>query len=57
MTMFAIQAPITLFAVSYVDASLHDRTKKPIVVAALVLAILVGVIWGYWSATAQYKFL
>jgi hypothetical protein len=39
------------------DATARGRAKKSLIIAALLLAIIVGVIWGHRMAEAQYNFL
>jgi hypothetical protein len=57
LVMLAFQTPITLFSLWYCDTSIRARSKKSIIVAALLFAGVVGVIWGYRMAEAQYQFL
>jgi hypothetical protein len=56
-TMFTIQAPTSLFSVLHCHASIHSSPKKTMIGAALRLAVLVGVIFGYGLAVEQYQFL
>jgi hypothetical protein len=56
-TMLIIQAPITLFSLSYCDASIRHNSRKPVVIVALMLAVVVGALYGHWMAVNQYKFL
>jgi hypothetical protein len=53
----AVQAPITLFSFLYFDAGLRGASRRPVVIAALALAVAIGGILGYFSAQAQYQFL
>lgn len=53
----AFQAPITLFSFLYFSAGLRRAAKWPIIVAALAIAVVVGGVWGYFSALGQYQFL
>jgi hypothetical protein len=53
----AIQAPITLFSFLYFNADLSGRSRKPILLAALAIAVVIGGIWGYARARGQYQFL
>jgi hypothetical protein len=57
LTMLAVQTPITLFSLAYCNATIRHGSKWPFILAALVLTVLVGVIWGYWRAKGQYQFL
>jgi len=57
LTMLTVQTPITLFGLSYCDATIRHGSKRWFILAALVLAVVVGVIWGYWMAKGQYQFL
>jgi hypothetical protein len=57
LTMLIVQTPITLFCLSYCDASIRHSPRKSVVVAALIIAAIVGVFYGHWMAAAQYKFL
>jgi hypothetical protein len=57
LTMLIIQTPITLFSLAYCDAAVRHRSRKSIVLAAVVLALVVGVLHGYWMANGQYQFL
>ena len=57
MTTLAIQTPMTLFSFLYFNADLSGRSKKPVVLAALGIAVMIGGIRGYLLARAQYQFL
>jgi hypothetical protein len=57
LAMFTIQAPTSLFSVLHCHASIHSSPKKMMVGAALLLAVLAGVIYGYELAKNQYQFL
>jgi len=47
LVMLAFQTPITLFSLLYRDRTIHAQSKKSIIMAALLFAVVVGVIWGY----------
>lgn len=57
LAMLTIQDPISLFSVLHWHATIHRSSKKTMIGAALVLAVLVGVILGYRMAKDQYQFL
>ncbi len=57
MIMFAIQTPITLFSVLYCDATIRNRSKTPIIVGALLCALMFGAFHGHQMAETQYQFL
>jgi len=57
MTALAIQTPITLFSFLYFNTDLSGRSKKPVLLAALAIAIVIGGLSGYVRARAQYQFL
>lgn len=57
MTALAIQTPITLFTLLYFNTDLSGRSKKPVLLAALAIAIVIGGLSGYVRALAQYRFL
>jgi hypothetical protein len=42
MAALAVQTPVTLFAFLYFEADRHHRSKAPIIIAALVVAIAIG---------------
>jgi hypothetical protein len=42
LAALAIQTPVTLFAFLYFEADRHRRSKAPIIIATLVLAIAIG---------------
>ena len=46
--MLALQTPITLFNILYLDATRCDRSKKPIIIGALLFTVVVGVLYGHW---------
>jgi hypothetical protein len=50
-----IQAPITLFSFLYFEAEFHRRSRKPVLVAGLTLAVMIGGIWGYGMAQDQIR--
>ena len=47
MMTLVIQTPITLFGFLYFDAGLRGASKRPVVVAALAIAVVIGGIWGF----------
>ncbi len=57
VTALAIQAPITLFSFLYFNASSRSQSKRPIVLVALAIALVVGGIRGYLMAREQLQFL
>jgi hypothetical protein len=56
ITTLAIQAPITLFSFLYFETGSRGRSKKPILIAALAAAIVVGTIQGFGDAQMQLRF-
>jgi hypothetical protein len=57
LTMLKVQTPITMFSLLYCDAAIRQASQKSVILAALVLAVVVGVIWGHLLANGQYQFL
>jgi hypothetical protein len=57
LATLAFQTPITLFNLWHCDTTIRVRSKNSIIMAALLLAVVVGVIWGYRMAQEQYQFL
>jgi flagellar biosynthesis/type III secretory pathway M-ring protein FliF/YscJ len=55
--MLIVQTPISLFSLAYNDAAVRHGSRKSVVLAAVALAVLVGVLFGYWMAKGQYQFL
>jgi hypothetical protein len=55
--MLALQTPITLFNILYLDATSCDRSKTPVIIGALLFSVVLGVLYGHWTAEGQYKFL
>lgn len=53
----AFQGPITLFSFLYFDAGFRGASKWPVLIAALVLTIAGGVIWGHVTAQQQIELL
>jgi heme/copper-type cytochrome/quinol oxidase subunit 4 len=51
------QMPITLFCFLYFEAGFRGRSKTPIILAALSIALVAGGIRGYVLARGQYQFL
>ncbi|MBU6456611.1 MAG: hypothetical protein KGQ48_03610 [Bradyrhizobium sp.] len=51
------QAIVTLFGLLYFDAGHRGRSRKPVVIIALFVALTVGGIWGYVLARHQFQFL
>ena len=54
LAMLTVQTPISLFSLWYCDATILHGSKKSVILAALVLAVVVGVIWGHGLAKTQY---
>jgi hypothetical protein len=54
MRTLAIQAPVTLFSF---DAGFRGGSKKPLLMAVLALAVVVGGILGHENAQQQFQFL
>jgi hypothetical protein len=46
-----------MFSLLYCDAAIRQASQKSVILAALVLAVVVGVIWGHLLANGQYQFL
>ncbi len=57
MGALAFQAPITLFTFLFIDAGFRGASKWLILVAALVIAIVVGSMYGYVTAQGQIELL
>ena len=57
LTMLIVQTPISLFSLAHNDAAVRHGSRKSVVLAAVALAVLVGVLFGYWMAKGQYQFL
>jgi hypothetical protein len=57
MRTLAIQAPVTLFSFLYFDAGFRGGSKKPLLMAVLALAVVVGGILGHENAQQQFQFL
>jgi hypothetical protein len=57
LAMLAAQTPISLFGLWHCDASTRHGSKKWVILAALVLAVVLGMIWGHEMAKEQYQFL
>jgi hypothetical protein len=53
----AYQAPISLFAFLYFEAGFRGFSRKPVIIAAAAVAIIIGVICGHGVAENQYQFL
>jgi hypothetical protein len=51
------QALVTLFGFLYFNAGFRGRSRKPVVLVGLAIAIASGAIWGYLQARQQYQFL
>jgi hypothetical protein len=56
LVTLAFQTSITLFNLWYCDTNVRVRSTNSIIMAALLLAVVVGVIWGYRMAELQYQF-
>jgi hypothetical protein len=52
MTALAIQTPVTLFSFLYCNTDLCGRSKKPVLLATLAIAIAIGGIYGYFPNTS-----
>jgi hypothetical protein len=57
LIMLTVQAPISLFSLWHHDTTIRNASKKPVILAALVLAVVVGVLLGHSMAKDQYQFL
>jgi len=57
MAAVAIQTPITLFSFLYFNTDLSGSSRKPVLLATLAIAIVIGGVLGYVRARAQYQFL
>jgi uncharacterized membrane protein YqjE len=55
LATLAFQTPIALFNLWYWDTTI--RVRSNIIMAALLLAAVVGVIWGYRMAEEQCQYL
>ncbi|ODP32708.1 hypothetical protein [Pandoraea sp. ISTKB] len=53
----ACQGVVTAFSILYFDAGVRNRSKKPVLLGILVLAIIVGATLGHREAIAQYQFI
>jgi hypothetical protein len=51
----ALQAPVTLFGWLYFDAGVRDRSRTPIVISALAIALAVGGVWGFVVTQSQFR--
>ena len=56
-TTMAIQMPVTLFGLLYLNAHLSGRSKRPLLLAALAITLVAGGIRGYLMARGQFQFL
>ena len=54
---FVAQLLITIFNVLYWISIYKKNIRKPLLFTTLIIAILVGSVWGYVMAINQYKFL
>jgi hypothetical protein len=57
LTMLAIETSITLFSLAYCNAIIRQKSRRPVLLPAVVLTVAIGATWGYWQALNQYKFL
>jgi hypothetical protein len=57
LIMLTVQTPISLFSLWHHDTTIRNASKKPVILAALVLAVVVGVLLGHSMAKDQYQFL
>jgi hypothetical protein len=55
--VLAAQAPVTLFAVLFLDVGLRGRSRTTLVLTASAIAVLLGALLGYHGAVGQYRFL
>jgi hypothetical protein len=55
MKALAFQAPVTLFSLLYIDAGFRGASKWPVLIAALVITIAGGGVWGYATAQQQIE--
>lgn len=53
----ACQGAVAIFSVFYFDSGIQRRSKKPIVLGMVFVAIIIGSILGYRDAMAQYQFI
>jgi hypothetical protein len=53
----ALQGPVTLFGFLYLDIGLRGGSKRPLLLAALAISVLIGGVCGYATARDQYQFL
>jgi hypothetical protein len=49
------QVPITLFSFLYFEVEFHRWSRKPFLVAGLILAVIIGGVWGYETAQDQIR--
>jgi hypothetical protein len=57
LTSIGFQAPVTLFGFLYFDAGLKGRARKPVIIAALAIAFVLGAISGFEAAQRQIQLL
>jgi hypothetical protein len=57
LTSLGFQAPVTLFGFLYFDAGLKGRARKPVIIAALAIAFVLGAISGFEAAQRQIQLL
>jgi hypothetical protein len=57
LSALARQAPVTAFTLAYCDATTRRASKRSIILAACVLAIVAGGIWGHGLAEQQFQFI
>ena len=57
LAILLIQMPIALFSVLHCEARVRGRSKMPILLAALTVALIAGAVRGYLLARVQYQFL
>ena len=51
------QGLVTTFSIFYFDTEIRNRSKKPFILAVVVMAIIVGIALGYRDAITQYQFI
>ncbi|MFM0592781.1 hypothetical protein [Paraburkholderia dilworthii] len=57
LATLACQGFVTTFSLFYFDAGIRHRSKKPIILGVVFLAIIIGAILGYRDAITQYQFI
>ena len=57
LTTLGYQTAVTLFAFLHFEAGFHGRSRMPVVLVGLAIALATGAVWGYLQARQQYQFL